>query len=204
VRFDSRHPPILCETMVQAINRNHRAREFAMPLFKQDVVQYAYVVNDIEAACRRWTELLGAGPFYLSKHHRSENVTYRGAPCDMDVSYAFGYAGPAQIQLVQQHNDVPSVYRDMYRDGAEGLHHVAYLARDWEGDKARFAAAGYPTLLELISAARVAYVDTRPAIGCFTEIYEDNLPVRRRFAAWQASHQFWDGVTDPIRGIDDD
>jgi hypothetical protein len=170
-------------------------------ILKQEVVQYAYVVRDIEAACRRWVELLGAGPFYLSKHHQSENVTYRGKPCEMDVSYAFGYSGPAQIQLVQQHNDAPSVYRDMFADGQEGLHHVAYLAKDWEADKARFEAAGYPSLLELVSAARVAYVDTRPAIGCFTEIYEDNLQVRRRFGGWKASHQYWDGETDPIRDI---
>ena len=58
--------------------------------------------------------------------------------------------------------------------------------------------------LELVSAARVAYLDTRAAIGCFTEIYEDNLPVRRSFAAWKASHDFWDCVSDPIRDINAD
>ena len=172
-----------------------------MSFFKQEVVQYAYFVKDIEAACLRWIELFGAGPFYLSRHHQSENVTYRGKPCDMDVSYAFGYSGPAQIQLVQQHNDVPSAYRDMFPNGGEGLHHVAYLTQEWEAEKARYEAAGYPALLELVSSARVAYMDTRPAIGCFTEIYEDNLQVRRRFGGWKASHQYWDGKTDPIRDI---
>ncbi len=172
-----------------------------MPLVKHEVMQYAYVVKDIEAACRRWTELVGAGPFYLSLHHQSESVTYRGRPSDMDVSYAFGYCGPAHIQLVQQHNDAPSVYRDMYHGGGEGLHHIAYLIPDWEAEKARYEAAGYPSLQELVSAARVAYVDTRPAIGCFTELYEDNLQVRLRFAHWQASHEYWDGETDPIRDI---
>jgi catechol 2,3-dioxygenase-like lactoylglutathione lyase family enzyme len=172
-----------------------------MSLFKHEVVQYAYVVKDIEAACRRWTELIGAGPFYLSMHHQSENVTYRGKPSDMDVSYAFGYCGPAHIQLVQQHNDAPSVYRDMFPGGGEGMHHIAYLIEDWEAEKARYEAAGYPSLQELVSAARVSYVDTRPAIGCFTELYEDNLQVRRRFAGWKASHEYWDGKTDPIRDI---
>jgi hypothetical protein len=40
--------------------------------------QQAYLVRDLEAACRQWSELLGAGPFQLVPHHRTERFDYRG------------------------------------------------------------------------------------------------------------------------------
>ena len=140
----------------------------------------------------------------MNLHHKSEDVTYRGEASDPDVSYAFGQAGPAQIQLVQQHDDTPSCYLDMFSPGEQGLHHVAMLVPDFEAERNRFDAAGYEAVMELISAARVAYMDTRAAIGCFVELYEDNERVRKRFAGWKKSHEDWDGKTRPIRGLYDD
>ena len=60
-----------------------------MSLIRYPIEQYAYVVDDIEAACMRWVELVGAGPFFLMPHHKSRDTVYRGKPCDVDVSYAF-------------------------------------------------------------------------------------------------------------------
>ncbi len=174
-------------------------KEMAEGLIRYPIQQYGYVVNDIEKAARHWVEFFNAGPFLISPHHQSENVTYRGEPCDADLSYAFGQAGPAHIQLIQQHCDTPSVYRDMYAQGEQGFHHVAMLVKDWEAERARFEAAGYPSVMELVSAARVAYMDARPAIGGFVEIYEDDGPVRDIFQQWKDLHDNWDGVTDPIR-----
>ena len=170
-----------------------------MSLIRYPVFQYAYVVDDIEAACRGWVDLVGAGPFFLSMHHRSPDYVYRGEPCEADLSYAFGQAGPAHIQLIQQHNDVPSVYREMVPAGHNGFHHFAILPADFEAETARFEAAGFPAVATLTSAARVAYMDARSLLGCFVEIYEDNAPLRQTFAHWKAVHDSWDGVTDPIR-----
>ncbi|MBT5201959.1 MAG: methylmalonyl-CoA epimerase, partial [Gammaproteobacteria bacterium] len=47
------------------------------------------------------------------------------------MSYAFGYAGACQIQLIQQHDDKQSIYRDMYPDGSFGMHHIAMLVEDY-------------------------------------------------------------------------
>lgn len=170
-----------------------------MSLIRYPVVQYAYVVEDIEAACLGWVDLVGAGPFFLSPHHVSPDHFYRGEPCEADLSYAFGQAGPAHIQLIQQHNDAPSVYREMVPAGQSAFHHFAILPEDFEGEKRRFEAAGYPAVTTLTSAARVAYMDTRPILGCFVELYEDNAPLRETFARWKAVHEDWDGTTDPIR-----
>lgn len=170
-----------------------------MSLIRYPVLQYAYVVDDIEAACLGWVDLIGAGPFFLSPHHVSPDHFYRGEPSEADLSYAFGQAGPAHIQLIQQHNDVPSVYREMVATGTNAFHHFAILPDDFEGEKQRFEAAGYPAVTTLTSAARVAYMDTRPILGCFVELYENNAPLRETFAHWKEVHEAWDGKTDPIR-----
>ena len=168
-------------------------------LIKYPVQQYAYVVNDIEEAARQWHESVGAGPFFMSPHHKSEDVRYRGEPCDADLSYAFGQAGPAHIQLIQQHCDTPSVYREMFKKGEQGFHHFAIIVPDFDGEKERFARKGCESVMELISAARVSYVDARHLIGCFIELYEDNEPIHQTFANWKQIHDDWDGVTDPLR-----
>ena len=170
-----------------------------MSPIRYPIFQYAYVVNDIEESCRQWTALTGAGPFFISPHHVSEQHVYRGEPSRADLSYAFGQAGPAHIQLIQQHNDAPSVYREMFPAGTQGFHHVAILPTDFDAERARYEAAGFPVATTLISAARVAYMDTRSVLGCFVELYEDNAPLRATFARWKAIHDEWDGVTDPIR-----
>ncbi len=170
-----------------------------MSLMKYPIFQYAYVVDDIETACRQWHALTGAGPFFVSPHHQSPDHFYRGKPSEADLSYAFGQAGPAHLQLIQQHNDAPSVYREMIARGQQGFHHVAILPPDFDAEKARFESLGFPAVTTLTSAARVAYMDTRPALGCFVELYEDNQPLRETFERWKAIHDGWDGVTDPIR-----
>lgn len=172
-----------------------------MSLLKHPIVQQAYVVADMDSACRQWTTLLGAGPFYVSRHHRSDCVTYRGEPSEPDLSYGFGYAGTTQIQLIEQHDDTPSCYRDMYAKGEEGFHHVAILVPDFEAEKRRFEQCGHPAITELISAARVAYMDTRSVLGCFVELYEDNPGVRESFRAWHAAHEAWDGSNEPLREL---
>ena len=40
------------------------------------------------------------------------------------------------IQFIQQHDNTPSIYRDMYALGQEGFHHVGLLVNDYEGEKA--------------------------------------------------------------------
>lgn len=170
-----------------------------MSLIRYPILQYAYVVEDIEEACRQWVDLIGAGPFFISPHHVSEDHLYRGEPTKADLSYAFGQAGPAHIQLIQQHNDAPSAYREMYATGEQGFHHVAILPSDFEAEKKRFEDKGFKAVTTLISAARVAYMDTRPALGCFVELYEDNEALRKTFAGWKELHEAWDGKTDPLR-----
>ena len=71
------------------------------PLIRYPIVQYAYVVNDLDEAVRHWVEVMGAGPFFVSRHHVVREHTYRGSPDSAVFSYAFGQAVPAQVKPIQ-------------------------------------------------------------------------------------------------------
>jgi hypothetical protein len=88
--------------------------------------QNGYVVRDIEAALKHWTEVIGVGPFWYFERVPIEQFSYQGEPSPLEVSIALANTGPLQIELIRQRNDAPSMYRDFLSAGHEGLQHVAY------------------------------------------------------------------------------
>jgi hypothetical protein len=171
----------------------------AQGLIRHPIRQYAWFVDDIDEACRKWNKMLGAGPFFVVRHHIAEGFTYRGEPIEADVSYAFGQAGPAHIQFIAQHDDTPSIYRDMYKKGESGFHHVGVLVPNVQEEVRRFNEAGYETACELWGGDYVAYMDCREDMGCFVELHGDAPVIQQLFDGWQTEHENWDGVTDLIR-----
>ena len=77
-----------------------------MSIIRHPIWQYAYFVEDIDEACRKWNKMVGAGPFHVVRSHVAENFRYLGEHVEADVSYAFGQAGPAHIQFIAQHESV--------------------------------------------------------------------------------------------------
>jgi Glyoxalase/Bleomycin resistance protein/Dioxygenase superfamily len=153
--------------------------------------QHAYFVNDLEHACQQWNRLLGAGPFAIRAHHRASAFSYRGTATEADVSYAFGYLGDTMIQLIAQHDDTPSIYREMFADGEEGFHHIAYLVHDVEPEKRRLLDLGFEIACELNSgpAVHAVYFDTRHVTGGFTELHNDPPRILGLFAQWQRANE---------------
>jgi hypothetical protein len=155
------------------------------PLF-----QHAYLVNDLDVAIDRWHRLFGAGPFVITEHHRTDTFAYRGTDQEADVSYAFGYLGDLMIQFIVQHDDTPSIYRDMYAAGEEGFHHIAALVHDVPAERRRLLDMGFDVACELhADGVDAAYFDTRSVNGCFTEIHGDPPHILGAFATWRRAHE---------------
>lgn len=182
-----------------------------MPLLRHPIVQYGYYVQDLEASVDRWTAMMGAGPFLMVRPDNAITQLYRGAPAREDVSHAFGQCGDIQIQLTQQHDDAPSIWRDMYPDGGEGLHHVAIIVDDMDAEVARFQAAGCSIGEQLTygplddsgkfagQIGRVTYMDARAHLFSFVEILERSLLVEAPFRFVRSQSDKWDGTGDPRR-----
>lgn len=169
-------------------------------LFDYPIFQYAWCVRDLDAACLRWAKAFGAGPFFTARHHKAEGYyRYRGDSTECDLSYAFGYCGPAMIQLVELHDTTPSIFHEMYAPGQEGFHHVGVLGYDFAATRAHLLGQGLEIATEMWSGADVVYFDARPQFGMFVEVHGAPQMIIDFFAVWQRAHDTWDGATDPIR-----
>jgi hypothetical protein len=159
------------------------------------IVQLAWVVNDLEEAARRFNRIYGCGPFLMNRHIKLGDPRYRGQPMRTDFSTALAQAGDVQIELIVQHDDTPSVYRDLHAAGSEGFHHVAMIVPDVAAEVERYRALGFEVgFTGRFGNAEFAYVDTAPALGHMTEILPDNAMLRGFFATVRRAAEAWDGV----------
>lgn len=104
--------------------------------------QNGYVVRDIRAAMDHWVSVHGVGPWYFVERVQLDWFRYRGRESAPEMSIALANSGDLQIELIQQTNDAPSLYKDFLDAGHEGLQHVAYWSTDYQGLLDSALAAG--------------------------------------------------------------
>lgn len=172
---------------------------------RRTLFQTAYYVSDIEAAAHKWNRLYGAGPFVMLPHHKFDSYRYRGtdlAPGTFpDFSYGMGYLGDLMIQFTHQHDDRPSVYRDMYKAGEEGLHHIAYLTGSFDEECERMDAKGHARGSQFTGdGVQGCYFDTRADTQCFTEVHSNEKHLMDAFADWRRAHELMKAGDSPIFG----
>jgi len=165
------------------------------------VAQNGYVVRDIEAALAYWTGVLGVGPFYVFDRVEVEHFTYRGQPSNLEMKVAMANSGDLQIELVQQLNDAPSMYRDFLAAGHEGLQHIAYWTSDYQALYDKALALGFRVGHEGQVGGpkgRFAYFDAEAHPGSVIEISDISGNKRSLFEFIKKASIDWDG-NDPIR-----
>jgi hypothetical protein len=168
-------------------------------LFGQ-IRQNGYVVRDIEAALHHWTGTLGIGPFFYFERVPIEDFRYRGESSPLEVSIALANSGALQIELIQQRNDAPSMYRDFLAAGREGLQHVAFWTEDFGPALARWQNDGYVVGQSgnVGEAGRFVYFETETHPGTVIELSEISGAKGRFFRHIAAAAADWDGE-EPVR-----
>lgn len=177
----------------------HPLFEQAWPEGEYRFYQLGHVVNDIVSAAKDWSSTFGIGPFHVLPvvdqhltHADSDARTIR-------IQVGVAQAGPVQIELIQQHCDTPSLYRDWSREGVSAFHQVATVTNDYDGKLAHFRALGYEVAAESLGGTfRVAYVDTVAGFGFYTEVVEHTPRFLEQLNAISRTCATWDG-TDPVR-----
>lgn len=176
-----------------------------VPLFEQpwpeggySFFQLGFVVDDIVAAATTWAQTFGIGPFHVMPIV-DQVGTYRGDPATISIQVAVAQAGPVQIELVQQHCDRPSIFREWRRNGIASFHQLATVTTDYDGRKAHYLARGYDLVAESPGGSfRVAYFDTSVDFGFYTEVVEETPRFLAQLAKVAATCAGWDGG-DPVR-----
>jgi Glyoxalase/Bleomycin resistance protein/Dioxygenase superfamily len=98
------------------------------------IMHNGYVVRDIAAAMQHWIEVWGVGPWFYIEHLPVTDFQYNGQPSPVELSIALANSGLLLVELIQQRNDAPSMYRDFLNAGHEGLQHVGYGTQQFEAD----------------------------------------------------------------------
>jgi len=165
----------------------------------ETIRQLGYVVNDLEAAIEYWIHVLKAGPFFLIKHCALEDQVFRGRPSEVDVDIALGNSGDVQIELIYQHNNVPSIYNESEPTGHVGLHHIGLMPTDYKRSRMQYTDLGYEAAFQSrVSGAELIYFDTRKAIGHYTELWERSEVFDDVARLVEEAAVDWDGK-DPVR-----
>jgi glyoxalase/bleomycin resistance protein/dioxygenase superfamily protein len=178
----------------------------AHPLFEQSwpegeyrFFQLGLVVDDIVSAARRWSTTFGIGPFHVLPVVDQQLTHAGGDVRNLRIQVAVAQAGPVQIELIHQHCDTPSLYRDWSKGGTSAFHQMATVTSDYVAKLAHFEALGYEVAAESLGGSfRVAYVDTVAAFGFYTEIVEHTPRFLEQLHAIARTCATWDG-TDPVR-----
>ncbi len=161
--------------------------------------QLAYVVRDLDVALAYWIDVLKVGPFFLFEHCPLENQIYRGNPSNVDVTLALGNSGDVQIELIFQHNDAGSVYKEFLDAGKEGVHHFGLMPVDYHATCQQYRDLGHAAAFECtVGGAALTYFDTLDKVGHFIELWDNDDVFKDLFTLVENAAKEWDG-SDPVR-----
>jgi hypothetical protein len=166
------------------------------------IIQMAYVVADLRAAIEHWTTTLRVGPWFVLEHFTGQDPVYRGQRSGADVSLAMSFAGHMNIELIQENNDAPSVYREQIERRGYGFHHWGRATWNFDASVAQYERAGYALAFcaAVPSGGRVGYMDTTGVLPGYTELIELGGAFEEVFGRFYRATQDWDGK-DPIRSF---
>jgi len=163
--------------------------------------QNGYVVRDLDAAIGAWLDV-GVGPWLVLAHLKQVGSQYRGTPTEPVVSIAFANSGDLQVELIQQEDGAPSIYREFLDAGREGFHHLAWWVADFDAIADRAEAAAWPLVHsgDTGGMARFAYYDPGGVTSAVVEVMELTDATRWMVATVRDASLDWDG-SKPVRDL---
>lgn len=163
--------------------------------------QIAYVVPDIDVGMADWIDQMGTAPFLVHRELSPfPGYRYYGKSATAPViSLAFAQLGDLQLELIQQHDDTPSIYRDSLEGGPGGLHHYAFWTDDFGEAFPSLLSSGMEAVVECgdASSGRMSYLASKRIPGLVLELIEWNEAVRPYFEGSIRATESWDGK-DPV------
>ncbi|WP_411820007.1 VOC family protein [Hyphococcus formosus] len=169
------------------------------------IMQVAYVVDDLEKAAMHWVKNLNIGPWMIMEHFAAENMKYYDEPTSVDLSVAMAFTETMSFELIVQHDDCPSVYKDVIeKHGLGAFHHWAITTDNFDADVDRYlndgAKLAFSGEVVPVGRKRFAYIDTGGNLPGMIELIELNDAVEDLFASIRVQSEGWNGV-EPVRRL---
>ena len=167
------------------------------------VVQIAYFTSDARRSALDAAARFGAGPFFLVERIPLAWGELRGRAGTFVHTSAYGQWGEVMLEFVQQDEEGPSPFRDMYAPGETGIHHVAMMVDSLADSYTEVSVQGLTIAAraQTVTGTEFAFIDTVAELGHMVEIYERTPALEGFYAHVRAASVGWDGV-DPVRGLD--
>lgn len=153
-----------------------------------ELFHIGWVVRDCAAAQEELGERLGAGPFHgVGDESRFDHVLVHGKPTPFSLKIAFGVLGGVLIELLEPLDD-RSPHAAFLAERGEGMHHLAYLVKDFD-DQLAAVRAGRPGDELLIDGTgpgnpvRWVYLDGDATRGTVIELLERTPTAEAAFRA---------------------
>lgn len=174
-------------------------------LIDKPYAQIAYFVPDVRMAALEHHRTYGSGPFYVADNVQLPFCEYRGQPAKWNMSSAFGQWGGIQVEFMQQDDDAPSIFHDVFPAGSGryGMHHIAFIVDDLWGVAKSFERQGHPVALHarMVNGIEAVLIDTIQSNGHMLEFYEPTPPLLHLYEFIHAQSIGFNG-TDPVRAFD--
>ena len=164
------------------------------------IIQVAYVVENLERSMQDFSARLKIGPWFVSGPFVPSEGVYRGQRTHMRLTLAVGFCGHMSFELIEQHDDAPSVYREMIDARGYGFHHWGMPASNLDAEVERYRKLGYQPAFSDRSPLgyRVVYVDTTRDLPGMIELMEATPALETRYTEMHLASVGWDG-SDPVR-----
>jgi len=164
------------------------------------IVQMAYVVEDMDAAISWWVRDCRVGPWFLLESFTGPGQRYRGQPATADIKLAMSFAGHMNIELIQPKDDHPSVYKDVIDRRGYGFHHVGIAVSDVGAEQLAYEGRGYTAVFEapVPSGGSVVYLEGPHGDPGLIELIPATPGMDEMFTRFWQTTTNWTGH-DPIR-----
>jgi hypothetical protein len=164
------------------------------------VYQVAYTVQDLAAAMARFSARLQVAPWFTFEFRASPLARHRGRPTSLRLAIARGFSGHLNIELVQQLDDGPSIFRESVERQGHGFHHWGIRTAAFDREVATYAGLGLaPALFDQGPYGnRIAFFDTTGLLPGMVEIVETSPVHEESLQRMYRQSLAFDG-TDPVR-----
>lgn len=140
-------------------------------------VQVCVVVHSLEEAMKRYSDVIGVGPFLIySVDSRQLGITREGKPTDYKIRVAMANMGGAVLELLEN-IEGQTIWKDFYDRNGEGMHHIGLFVKNYPAALAAFADRGYKITVDgpiesPLRTGRFTYLETENRLGTTIELLD--------------------------------
>jgi hypothetical protein len=167
-------------------------RDSPTAVFPGPIRQFGFIVSDLDAAIAQWVGV-GVAPWLVMRELPMEGCRYRGEQSEPVISLALANSGEMQIELIEQHGETPSIYREFLERAGTGFHQIAYWPDDVGAVVAAAVADGWTEVWsgDAGGTTRFSYLERADSPATVVELMELNdqtramgAKIRDAAAAW--------------------